>query len=323
MKITDYDRIQQLKNNSVILVDGDNGTKIISAYDLAKSLIGLMSSQEFISGVNLSELPLVNTLSAGDKVLVGTPAGNKAMDASDSLFAILDAFVPVEKRRTILRGKNLGAAVTAEQKAAIKDGSFKGLFLGDYWYIGSHKWRIADFNYWQNCGDANFITPHLVIMPDNPLYNHVMNETNVTTGGYVGSLMYTEGLTQAKTLAASAFPGMVLTHREYLVNAVTNGYPSAGAWYDPTLKLPNEIMMYGCHVYAPAADGSTIPIRYTINNSQLALMAACPWHIKQRTNYWLRDVVSAALFALVRLNGLADHSHSSGSFGVRPVFPIG
>lgn len=110
----------------------------------------------------------------------------------------------------------------------------------------------------------------LVIMPDKPLYNAQMNETNITTGGYVGSKMYTKNLAQAKTLAASAFGDLILTHREYLTNAVSNGYPSAGAWFDSTLELPNEIMMYGSLVFTPAGDGTVVVNRYTIGKTQLA-----------------------------------------------------
>ena len=245
MKITDYEKVQTLDSSSILLIDGNNGTKTILASDLAKSLVKLLSSQDFISGVNLSELTQINALSADDKLLIGTAEGNKAIGADDALFAILDAFIPKEQRRMIYRGKNLGAVVTEEQKANIKNGTFKGFFLGDYWTIGSYTWRIVDFDYWYNCGDTAFTTPHLVIMPDKPLYNAQMNETNITTGGYVGSKMYTENLAQAKTLAASAFGSLILTHREYLTNAVSNGYPSAGAWFDSTLELPNEIMMYG------------------------------------------------------------------------------
>ena len=61
---------------------------------------------------------------------------------------MLDGFAPVELRRVLFRGKNLGTALTAVQKAAIKDGSFKGMFLGDYWSIGGRIWRIVDMDYW-------------------------------------------------------------------------------------------------------------------------------------------------------------------------------
>lgn len=323
MKITDYEKVQTLDSSSILLIDGNNGTKTILASDLAKSLVKLLSSQDFISGVNLSELTQINAFSADDKLLIGTAEGNKAIGVDDALFAILDAFIPKEQRRMIYRGKNLGAVVTEEQKANIKNGTFKGFFLGDYWTIGSYTWRIVDFDYWYNCCDTAFTTPHLVIMPDKPLYNAQMNETNITTGGYVGSKMYTENLARAKTLAASAFGSLILTHREYLTNAVSNGYPSAGAWFDSTLELPNEIMMYGSLVFTPAGDGTTIVNRHTTGKTQLALFTVVPKLISNRATFWLRDVVSSAFFAVVYDAGYPDVSYASTSFGVRPVFAIG
>lgn len=323
MKITDYEKVQTLDSSNMVLIDGNNGTKTILVADFIKSLIGLISSQDFISGVNLSELTQINALTADDKLLIGTAEGNKAIGADDALFAMLDAFIPKEQRRMIYRGKNLGAVVTEEQKANIKNGTFKGFFLGDYWTIGSYTWRIVDFDYWYNCGDTAFTTPHLVIMPDKPLYNAQMNETNITTGGYTGSLMYTENLDQAKTLAASAFGDLILTHREYLTNAVTDGHASAGAWFDSTLDLPNEIMMYGCHVYAAMNNGTVIPTNYTIGKTQLALFTVVPKLISNRATFWLRDVVSSAAFARVYDGGSAACRAASTSLGVRPVFAIG
>lgn len=323
MKITDYEKVQTLDSSNMVLIDGNNGTKTILVADFIKSLIGLISSQDFISGVNLSELTQINALTADDKLLIGTAEGNKAIGADDALFAMLDAFIPKEQRRMIYRGKNLGAVVTEEQKANIKNGTFKGFFLGDYWTIGGYTWRIVDFDYWYNCGDTAFTTPHLVIMPDKPLYNAQMNETNITTGGYTGSLMYTENLDQAKTLAASAFGDLILTHREYLTNAVTDGHASAGAWFDSTLDLPNEIMMYGCHVYAAMNNGTVIPTNYTIGKTQLALFTVVPKLISNRATFWLRDVVSSANFARVIDYGTAGSYYASYSYGVRPVFAIG
>ena len=227
MKITDYEKVQELAASNIFLLDGPNGTKTIAADALAKALIGLLSSKDFIGGVNLSELTQINKL----------VTGNKAIAAEDALFAMLDSFAPVELRRVIFRGKNLGTALTVVQKAAIKDGSFKGMFLGDYWNIGGRIWRIVDMDYWYNCGDTAFTSHHLVIMPDEALYNAQMNTTNVTTGGYVGSEMYKKNLENAKTIVNAAFQGSVLTHREYLCNAVANGRPSGGAWFDSSISV--------------------------------------------------------------------------------------
>lgn len=324
MKITDYEKVQALAASNIFLLDGPNGTKTIAADALAKALIGLLSSKDFIGGVNLSELTQINELVSGNKLLVGTTDGNKAIAAEDALFAMLDGFAPVELRRVLFRGKNLGTALTAVQKAAIKDGSFKGMFLGDYWSIGGRIWRIVDMDYWYNCGDTAFTSHHLVIMPDEALYNAQMNTTNVTTGGYVGSAMYKSNLANAKTIVNAAFQGSVLTHREYLCNAVANGRPSGGAWFDSSIELPNEPMMYGHPHFSPTSDGSTVPSIYTISKTQLALFMVCPRFIVNRSyNQWLRDVVSSAGFALVDYNGGANSALASNSFGVRPVFPVG
>ena len=319
MKITDYEKVQALAASNIFLLDGPNGTKTIAADALAKALIGLLSSKDFIGGVNLSELTQINELVSGNKLLVGTTDGNKAIAAEDALFAMLDGFAPVELRRVLFRGKNLGTALTAVQKAAIKDGSFKGMFLGDYWSIGGRIWRIVDMDYWYNCGDTAFTSHHLVIMPDEALYNAQMNTTNVTTGGYVGSAMYKSNLANAKTIVNAAFQGSVLTHREYLCNAVANGRPSGGAWFDSSIELPNEPMMYGHPHFSPTSDGSTVPSIYTISKTQLALFMVCPRFIVNRSyNQWLRDVVSS-----VSDDGLTNYYGASTSYGVRPVFPVG
>lgn len=324
MKITDYEKVQALAASNIFLLDGPNGTKTIAADALAKALIGLLSSKDFIGGVNLSELTQINELVSGNKLLVGTTDGNKAIAAEDALFAMLDGFAPVELRRVLFRGKNLGTALTAVQKAAIKDGSFKGMFLGDYWSIGGRIWRIVDMDYWYNCGDTAFTSHHLVIMPDEALYNAQMNTTNVTTGGYVGSEMYKSNLANAKTIVNAAFQGSVLTHREYLCNAVANGRPSGGAWFDSSIELPNESMMYGHPHFSPTSDGSTVPAIYTISKTQLALFMVCPRFIVNRAyNQWLRDVVSSASFAYVNDGGGTDYLGASASDGVRPVFPVG
>ena len=324
MKITDYEKVQALAASNIFLLDGPNGTKTIAADALAKALIGLLSSKDFIGGVNLSELTQVNALVSGNKLLVGTTEGNKAIAAEDALFAMLDSFAPVELRRVLFRGKNLGTALTAVQKAAIKDGSFKGMFLGDYWSIGGRIWRIVDMDYWYNCGDTAFTSHHLVIMPDEALYNAQMNTTNITTGGYVGSEMYKKNLANAKTIVNAAFQGSVLTHREHLCNAVANGKQSGGAWFDSSIELPSEIMMYGHIHFGNASDGNTIPNIYTPSKTQLALFMVCPRFITDRSHaQWLRDVVSSASFACVLGYGDTSCDNASVSHGVRPVFPVG
>ena len=222
----------------------------------------------------------------------------------------------------IYRGKNLGTSVTTVQYNAIKAGTFDDLYIGDYWVINGKTWRIAAFDYYLHNGDTACTTHHAVIVPDSSLYNHVMNDTNTTEGGYVGSKMYREGLESAKTTIKAAFSGHVLSHRIYLTNATSNGKPSAGAWCDSEVDLMCEEMVYGGGIFRPTSDGSTVPANYRVEKSQLPLFAHCPDLISNRINYWLRDVVTSASFAIVGSDGLAAYSGASYSLGVRPAFCI-
>lgn len=224
----------------------------------------------------------------------------------------------------IYRGKYLGSSVTETQWDAISAGTFDDLYVGDYWTIGGVNWRIAAFDYYYNCGDTNFTKHHAVIVPDSVLYTHVMNDTNITTGAYVGSKMYTEGLEQAKTTISNAFGSShVLSHRIYLSNATSNGKASAGAWADSTVDLMCEHMVYGSGIFSPVSDGSTVPNNYRVEKSQLPLFAHNPRMIGIRSAWWLRDVITSAGFAIVYGGGHAIYSGASGAYGVRPAFCIG
>lgn len=251
----------------------------------------------------------------------GTVDGPIIMPGGGSALSIEDN---AATHNMVYRGKALGGSVTSEQWAAIKAGTFKDLFLGDYWSIGGVDYLIAAFNYWLTCGDTACNTNHLLVVPRNNLYTAGMNSSNITTGGYVGSEMYKTGLAQAKTTINNAFGSAhILNHRQYLVNAVTSGAPTGTDWYDSTVELMNENMVYGGRQFSPMPNGATDPWttcrNYTIDKSQLPLFHLAPWLICNRQWYWLRDVVSAAAFAGVDYDGFAACNLASNASGVRPV----
>lgn len=221
------------------------------------------------------------------------------------------------------RFKYLGTSVTSEQWAAIQNGTFDGLFLGDYWTINGVDYIIVAFDYWLNTGDTPCTKHHVVVIPRVSLYTYKFNPTNTTEGGYVGSDLYKNGLTQAKTTINSAFGSAhILSHRQYLMNAVTNGKPTGSDWYDSTVELMNENMVYGGRQFSPMPDGTdprNTCRNYTIDKSQLPLFHLAPWLIRNRQWYWLRDVVSAAGFADVDSLGSADCYSASHTGGVCPV----
>lgn len=285
-KFGDLDTILTAGDDSLLLIHDGTGVKTISTANFKKDL------KEYMEGVNtiLAQLTYDN-------------AG---------------------AHNSIYRGKNLGTTVTEEQWEAISSGTFTDLYIGDYWVIGGVNWRIAAFDYYLNCGDTSFTKHHAVIVPDTCLYSAQMNTTNVTTGAYKGSAMYTANLTQAKSTINSAFGSShVLSHRIYLSNATSNGRASAGEWTDSTVDLMCEHMVYGSGIFSPVSDGSNVPNNYRVEKGQLPLFALEPSRICNRDTWWLRDVITAANFASVSDHGNANCNSASHSNGVRPAFCIG
>lgn len=285
-KFGDLGTILTAGDDSLLLIHDGTGVKTISTANFKKDL------KEYMEGVNtiLEQLTYDN-------------AG---------------------AHNSIYRGKNLGTTVTEEQWEAISSGTFTDLYIGDYWVIGGVNWRIAAFDYYLNCGDTSFTKHYAVIVPDTCLYNAQMNTTNVTTGAYKGSAMYTANLTQAKSTINSAFGSShVLSHRIYLSNATSNGRASAGEWTDSTVDLMCEHMVYGSGIFSPVSDGSNVPNNYRVEKGQLPLFALEPSRICNRAAWWLRDVITAATFALVDYGGFASYGNASTSLGVRPAFCIG
>ena len=319
-------------SNTEQLINHQDGLDIVTA-------IGLLGTHADMTSL----ITAVNTL-AGNTAHIGD-LSELTTDTQTSLVAAINEIGynaiadGAGAHNAIYRGKYLGTSVTSAQYGKIADGSFHDLFIGDYWTIGGVNWRIAHFDYWWNYGDTQCATHHIVIVPDSNLLStdgsttHWMNTSNVTTGAYVGSGYYSgtnadstsnTGRSQVTTKINNAFGSAhILSHREYLKNATSNGYESAGAWYDSTHEFMTEEMVYGGKEFKNAMCGTNVPANYTIGHGQLALFRLNRAFICNRANWWLRDVVSSTNFASVASNGIcAYHTASTTWVGVRPDFGI-
>lgn len=222
---------------------------------------------------------------------------------------------------SIYRGKNLGTQFTAEMSTNIKNGTFKDLYCGDYLVINGTTYRFMDLDYLYKTGDTSLETHHILVVPDAPMYNHVMNDTNTTEGGYVGSKMYISGLNQALAKIKADFgEAHIVTYRNLLVNTVSNGISSGWTWYSRQIDLMNEEMVYGTGAWSQATQNG---FDTGTNKSQLAafkhnhsLISSC------RVWYWLRAVRSSTFFCDVNGYGIVDGYNASASFGARPFFLI-
>ena len=236
---------------------------------------------------------------------------------------------------SIFRGNDITSKFTdGSLFTAISAGTFNDLYIGDYFIATcngvSTKWRLAGFDIYYRCGDTQLTRHHAVVIPDNALMRSNMNNDHVTTGSYVGSKMYTEVLpglsTQISNMVGSSH---LIKYRDLFANATENvasggysgwtGASRSWAWYDCTIRLCNEVDMYGtCSFSSSGYDVGMACV-------QLPLFRLSP-DLRVEANrdwWWLSAVASSDYFCSVSCNGDADYGWASNVLGVRPRFLIG
>lgn len=236
----------------------------------------------------------------------------------------------------IYRGKDLTAYFNSgEMSAAIADGSFRNIYPGDYitksitidgTTYSNAKFIVMDLDYHLHCGDTETTAHHVVIMPEEQLGTAQMNTEHTSTGGYLGSAMWTTHIPKVVAGFEAAFGvDHILEHRELLSNAMDanlksnaydgwSGTASGWAWASVKANLANENMVYG----APVLSSSLFDTGEY--NSQLAAFRLNHGLIcSKRYWWWLRSVAYASYFCIVGANGNADYYAAANSFGVRPI----
>lgn len=298
-KISSYEETKTILDDDLLLIETYNGTRKMT-------------------GKSLKEI--IESSSSG--------GGSSDIKNLDDYFDMLDKFATVEIRRNNFRGKNLGDAYTEEQKTAIKDGSFKGLFLGDYWEIGGIIWRIVDFDYWFGTGrssveSAVVKTHHLTIMPDS-----IVNKswTFNSESPYVKSYIFTQACPSLYTFVGNAFGSTdyILKYYDFLENAInttdSTQYPATGtSWYLVNILTPTPMMILGYDDFDPfSIEGG----RSTVSNKQLALMRINYQFRGSNDFYVLRKNICKGLIEVIDRLGVHTKSQDTIYLGVRPVFGL-
>ena len=253
-----------------------------------------------------------------------------------------------ENHNNIFRGEDLFAKGydINDICAMISDGSFSDIYIGDYFTLAgtienvpcfveqtsddgtkslvestqtvtyNTKFRIAGLDTYLNTGDTAFTAHHAVIVPDNVIGSNRMNGTNVTTGGYVGSFIFTTVLPVYDTHFSEKLNNHLLSHRETLSNSVLGGSANGWTWVDIKTNLMSEPEVYGNNQFGGKYDAG-------VNYRQYPLFRIVPKYICNREWWGLCAVAWATGFAIVSGNGHASGSGASSALGVRPCFCIG
>lgn len=263
-------------------------------------------------------------------------------DHSESKTRLRDAFysmVPdgAQTHNNIFRGWNLGA-LNSTHIANIQNGSFKDMFIGDYFDINGSLYVIAGINTKHLHGDHSPLGNHLLLMPDrfsrladgtvmrsDNKTTHYMNDTDTAAGGFAGTKLYKTYLPQIQTKLESDFGNHLLTFRTVVSTHVDNsGAPDQGEWRDAKVFIPNEVMIYGTTLNGNNKNSSWYNIGD--DDAQLPLFRLNPDELTNHRDwgFWLRDIHSASEFAGADNGGNAGWYVASNPWhGVRAFFLIG
>lgn len=218
-----------------------------SAYDLAKDLGYSGTLAQW-----LESLKAAGEWSAASERLTTLETDNTAAKTS---IATLEDKVSIfghnaNKHNGIWGGRNLGTSVTAEQLANIKNGTFKDMYIGDYWVLNGRTYTIMHFNY------CPFNGNHIMLMGKIATGAFQFHSTASNTMGVLGSDIYTQTLTEWSPIVNEDFGG-------HLSKSITDGICSS----------VNSSGNFGSFVYPAAADKLYIylPSLFEMNKAHLAI----------------------------------------------------
>ena len=272
----------------------------------------------------------------------------------------------VEWHNSHYRGINLIStghfADMAALLTAIRAQDWSDIYIGDYveltfTYEGASrtvKFYVGEIDKFYKVGNTSLETHHLVMVTGDLGINQVMNDSNTTAGGYVGSKAHTVTLPALYAILNPLFNNAILTHKEHLSNTVlsaqtvslslddgngavtyscnnfpvyssgdpnTPGCVTAGNWYDCNLVLMSEIEMFGSNRFSSSGiddimcpEGQIAAFKYNRNLQTL----------NRTINTWLRNVNSASRFCVCNDRGISFRNVAATThIRLRPRFLIG
>ena len=345
------------------------GDKII---DVTGAIYAIVSVDTANQTVTAGASPVINLFCDAENLI---PAANDTYDLGTSTNKWKSVWFnnmqdiatdTVEWHNSHYRGINLISdghfADMAALLTAIRAQDWSDIYIGDYveltfTYEGASrtvKFYVGEIDKFYKVGNASLETHHLVMVTGDLGINQVMNDSNTTAGGYVGSKAHTVTLPALYAILNPLFNNAILTHREHLSNTVlsaqtvslslddgngavtyscnnfpvyssgdpnTPGCVTAGNWYDCNLVLMSEIEMFGSNRFASSGiddimcpEGQIAAFKYNRNLQTL----------NRTINTWLRNVNSASRFCRCYSNGYSIRSGATDTnIRLRPRFLIG
>lgn len=157
MRIRDYPIVADIDGEDLLIVDTSTGTKTIMSKDLILSMADAIGSSKLQSLIDFYQVTSApgEGFSSGkehslyDSFICQMNGDKRHYRVNNRQFYsefLLSQGLSGNQKNTLFRGYDLGNVITDAQKEAVRNGSFAGLALNDYWIIGGVHIKIIGFN---------------------------------------------------------------------------------------------------------------------------------------------------------------------------------
>lgn len=224
-----------------------------------------------------------------------------------------------ESHNNIYRGKNLGSSLTNIQLQGIKDGTFKDLFVGDYFDTGSQKLYVAHLDYFLERtifsleGHFPLLTHHLVLISD-----HIHGRSNYDAQRLSYASSDLKKAIESKTIRSEVgyIPGIedfdVLNLQDYRSptddRAKRQLYKSHAGALSSFMVVGRDLM---------GSSSGIIP-----TDPQMALFRLSPKMISINYSWWLADSCDDIYAFTVGPYGTIEKEEKRDSCGIRPYYVV-
>ena len=232
--------------------------------------------------------------------------------------------------RNLARNKDITDAwYNGSLKSEVSNGNFANVRPGDY-IIGTSsgkKYLVADLDLYYYTGSSALGSHHLVMISGERLGRVKMNDSNVTTGGYLASEMKTTTLPSMITnYLTPDFGNNLLSYTLPLTSNVNTsnvrdsgltGQATSWSWQTSKCDLLNETAVFGHRIWGAARDDG-------LQAEQLAIFRL--WGTMKvfgRNDIWLRDIASRYHYSIYNYQGGSDYADPTTALDVYPWFLLG
>lgn len=266
--------------------------------------------------------PKADTVLPDDLLITDGTRGTKTVKTSEAIYKFLEPIPQMHK--TIWRGKNLGSRYTAEQQAAVANGTLTDIWLGDYWEKDGVKWTIVDFEA-ANQTMQDLPSTYLTIMPDQSLAQSEMLTGDVNVAMQDTHIYKYLDSWQLYKFEAVFGASHILEHIVSFEGEWTSGnwetMQLGGSVGYTRLKkkivLPTEVDWFGTRLVT-----TTVPGQWAVQTTSTKQFAAFQYgwtpQLPPNVGIWLHARSSPRYYGCVRKNEGMIMSNYSVQHGVCP-----